>query len=297
MRNKIDNFLLGTLWILVSTLGLCFWFNIQFGFNLLSSSHWHHLSYMQATRAPITPSFYISLVIGVFFIIYGLYLLIRPRFRKIPLPVQSDKNPSLQQSANTVVPTATNEFELSRPRRLMGINHTESLATNTQTTTPVVPLTAPVINSTQQQSEPLPHPIQKANNVELEEIFTSSGYTVKKAPRINGYQTALIAIGTNENVWLGAVGIETTTLQSIIDTIQQVFSDTLDDIEITIHGFVIDAPDASNATQNILTFATTEALREYMQTHPNPPTDPDMAENFNAFSEYISTVIDYLGHL
>ena len=54
MRNKLDNLLLGLLWILVSLLGLCFWFNIQFGFNLLSSSHWQHLSYMQATRTPIT---------------------------------------------------------------------------------------------------------------------------------------------------------------------------------------------------------------------------------------------------
>ena len=86
MRNKLDNLLLGLLWILVSLLGLCFWFNIQFGFNLLSSSHWQHLSYMQATRTPITPLFYISLVIGVLFIFVGLYMVIRPKFRKIKLP-------------------------------------------------------------------------------------------------------------------------------------------------------------------------------------------------------------------
>ena len=46
----------------------------------------------------------------------------------------------------------------------------------------------------------------------------------------------------------------------------------------------------------ILTFATLDDLRAYIAQNPNPPLDPDMQENFDAFSGYISTVIDYIGH-
>lgn len=293
MRNKFDNLLLGMLWILVSTLGLCFWFNIKFGFNLLSSSHWQHLSYMQATRTPITPIFYISLVVGVFFIIFGLYLLIRPKFRKIKLPVQ-DSNTTPQPSITQQ--QTDNEFGLSRPKRLTGASYTDT-PEQAGFVAPTSPLTAPVATTPPPQIQvPTTH-AQADDFSEINEIFESTGYTVKRAPRIQGYQTALLAIGTNETVWMGAVGIETSTMQSMVDTVRQIFHDTLDDIEITINGFVIDAHDTSAPAPTILTFATTEQLRQYMQEHPNPPTDPDMVENFNAFSEYISTVIDYLGRL
>jgi hypothetical protein len=297
MRNKLENLLLGTLWVLVSVLGLCFWFNIKYGFNLLSSAHWHHLSYMQATRTPIVASFYISLIIGVFFIVFGLYILIRPKFRKIKLPVQT---PEQQTPEKKEIKQETDEFGLSRPRRLSNIDHNNTEQKQQQNKTPGTPLTAPVASaqhpSPQTQLTP-PTTVTETNNSELKEIFESTGYTVKKSPRIHGYQTALMAIGSNETVWLGAIGIETSTMQSIVDTLNQVFLDTLDDINITIHGFVIDAHDTSAPAPNILTFATNDELRQYMQEHSNPPTDPDMIENFNAFSEYISTVIDYIGRL
>ena len=296
MRNNLDNILLGTLWTLVSILGLCFWFNIKFGFNLLSSAHWQHLSYMQATRAPITPSFYISLIIGVFFIVFGLYMLIRPKFRKIKIPVQT---PEQHIPEKKDIKTETDDCGLSRPRRLSKTDHnSHQQQANTVST---IPLTAPVASAqntaTQVHFVPDSAAQQNIDYTELNEIFESAGYTIKKAPRIHGYQTALMAIGTNETVWLGAVGIETSTMQSIVDTLNQVFLDTLDDINITINGFVVDAHDTSTPAPNILTFATNDELRQYMQEHTNPPTDPDMIENFNAFSEYISTVIDYIGHL
>ena len=291
MRNKLDNFLLGLLLILVSTLGLCFWFNIQFGFNLLSASHWQHLSYMQATRAPITPSFYISLIIGVFFIIFGLYLLIRPKFRKIPMPSKSTEQ---QPTTQPIQRPTSNEFALKRPKRLTGTGHdfqqTSENAYSAPLTAPVTPTSGIQSPISQQIAQPAEHP-------EITEIFESVGYIIKKPPRIQGYQPALLAIGSSETVWIGAVGIETSTLQSIIDSMQQIFSDTLEDITITIHGFVVAPADADMPSTNILTFATTEDLRHYMQQHPNPPVDPNMVENFNAFSEYISTVTDYIGHL
>ena len=106
MRDKLDNFLLATLWIFASTLGVCFWFNIRFGFNIFSSAHWHHLAYMQASQNPVSPTFYISIVISVIVVICGLYLLIRPRFRKFKIPVREISKPAqniqLQQTTQPI---------------------------------------------------------------------------------------------------------------------------------------------------------------------------------------------------
>ena len=74
------------------------------------------------------------------------------------------------------------------------------------------------------------------------------------------------------------------------------YNDTLEDVVINIHGFVISAPDASApGAANILTFATPSELRTYMESHKNPPITDD--ESFEAFSSYISTVIDYISKI
>lgn len=289
MRDKLDNFLLATLWLLASTLGVCFWFNIRFGFNIFSSAHWHHLAYMQASQNPVSPAFYISMVISVIVIICGLYLLIRPRFRKFKIPVRDvskpvqniQTQPSAPQPAPTQTPTATptpvaTEPMLTRPPRLN------------------------IAVTPQLHNVPLPQqPIQTPSMAsELREIFEGAGYTIKNNPRIGTVQTELFAIGTNEVLWIGAVGIPTTALQRAIDTVNQIFSDTLDDIIINVNGFVISAPDATApSAPGILTFDKIDTLRQYMNEHRNPPLGEDDNGNFDAFSAYISTVIDYLGKI
>lgn len=294
MRNKFDNFLLGMLWLILSTLGLCFWFNIQFGFNIFSRAHWRHLAYMQATQTQIRPLFYASVIIGLFCIIFGLYILIRPRFRKIKLPKQKTTN--TPPTAPVAPQPAPDMFALTRPNRING-----TVSSPTQSSSQIEILTAPVAGMSPTQTpsaQQFTPPTQtEQDSTELQEIFESAGYTIKKSPRVKGYTIPLFAIGTNETIWIGATKIETSTLQSIIDSFNQIFSDTLEDITIEIHGFVINASDtASPAAPEILTFTTLDDLRAYIAQHPNPPLDPDMQENFDAFSGYISTVIDYIGH-
>ena len=224
MRDKLDNFLLAVLWLLASTLGVCFWFNIRFGFNIFSSAHWHHLAYMQASQNPVTPAFYISMVISVIVVIFGLYLLIRPRFRKFKLPVREANKPTQHTQAQPVAPSPTpaqtpmveptpaprNEPVLARPPRL-NIAITPQLH---NTPAPQQPAQTPSLVS------------------QMREIFETAGYTVKNNPRIGTVNTELFAIGTNETLWIGATGISTTALQNAIDTVNQIFSDTLDDIII-----------------------------------------------------------------
>ncbi len=308
MKNNLDNFLLSFLWLCASTLCACFWFNIKYGFNLFSGAHWQHLAYMQAAQNPVTPTFYISLVVTAIIMILGLYILRRPlRPRQthntpqpnahIPnnnitmnTPVVPHNNTGAVSTNITTAPTPPTQspIPLSRPPRL-NIGAIPALPPRTQT--PNIypqPTIAPTPRPTSSQPE----------WPEITQIFESAGYVLKPAPRIGDLQTTLFAIGTNETLWIGAVGVPTTSLQTSIDTLTQIFQDTLDDIIINVNGFVISAPDANTpGANNILTFTTPSDLREYISQHRNPPLPDDDLGNFDAFSTYISTVIEYISKI
>ena len=319
MRKKFDNILLGILWWSAATLGVSFWFNSRFGFNIFSNAHWKHLAYMQASQNPVAPAFYTSVIVSVIVVILGGYLILKPRKAKniatpphAPTPtVTSGAGPTLPAASDAPQPTpapaypATSqpaaapkipEENLSRPSRIISqsapgasvipVAPIPGAAPQTPPTAPYSP--APIFTPT----------IPDVNNADLSAIFTDAGYTVKHSPRIKGVQTNLLAIGTNETVWIGATGMPTSKLQTAIDELNQVFMDTLEDIEIHVHAFIVNAPDAlTPASNEILIFDSVETLGNYMREHRNPPLDADSTENFQAFSGYISTVIEYIEKL
>ncbi|MBR4892215.1 MAG: hypothetical protein IKZ34_03495 [Alphaproteobacteria bacterium] len=256
---------------------------------------------MQATRASVAPLFYISLIVGATLILFGLYIVIRPRFRKIKVNKPENTPVAAPQPTQQV----TNEFELTRPKRLQPNNNLDILSQKTSAVQNI-PLTAPVASTqntpttqatfTPPTSTTPTQPTSSEQSV-LNEIFESAGYVIKKPPRIKGLQTSVLAIGNEETVWLGAIGIKTTDMHTAINELQSLFADTLEDIHITTYGFVIGAPDADTPAPNILIFKDTEDLREFMKKAPNTPMDAEDEENFKAFSNYISTVIDYIGRL
>ena len=300
MKNKLDNILLSILWLSASTLVTCFWFNIKFGFNIFSGAHWRHLAYMQANQTPVNTTFYISVIASVAITIAGLYTLIRPRIRKITLPVRDTHKPTpvkkpTQRTIQTPAPTPAPKpiTSAGTPPRPPRLNLGTTLLNQTQNFTAPAPATP-----TPPVSQTTMHTTQTNNWSEISEIFEQAGYTLKKAPKISGLQTSLFAIGTDENLWIGAVGVETSSMQKAIDSVQQIFSDTLDDIIINVHGFVI-APRDKSGTPNheILTFDSMDSLRNYMSNHKNISPSDDEIENFEAFSSYISTVIEYLGKM
>ncbi len=292
MKNKFDKFLLSLLWFLASTLTICFWFNIQYGFNIFSDAHWRHLAYMQATQTPVKTSFYISVTFAIILVIGGLYMLVRPHFRKINLDT---KKTDANASAPSVPPQSEQTTStLTRPKRLKVASPAilPTISDTPATSHMTAPVIAPVSPTAGTNITPAP---QKADDPELTAIFQDAGYTTKPSPRISGLQTSLMALGSGETVWVGAIGIETSTLQSALAVMAQIFQETLEDIPITIHGFVVDAYDApAPKAPDILTFANNEELRSYISANPNPPIGAEDAENFEAFSSYISTVIDYL---
>lgn len=303
MKRRIDNMLLGLLWLLAMTLGACFWFNTMFGFNILSSAHWQYLAYIQAIQTPVKPLFYISFVVIVFMMIVGLYLIMRPRLRKIRLPImrvsknhdnapqQQNTTPQHQQISSTAItpsaaPTAPVQNGPSADMRPARLN-TISFATQpTQMSAP---------NGAQPDA-----PVAVAvTNTDIQQVFIGAGYTVKNPVRIGGIKTPLLAIGTNETLWLGANGARVSDMRAAIDKMTSVFVDTLEDITINVTGFVLDARDDATSEHNdILVFHSIDELRQYVATRQNtPPTTTDDTENFNAYSEYIDTVINYIGKI
>lgn len=314
MRFRFDNILLGLLWTLAMSLASIFWFNTVYGFNIFSGQHWQYLAYMQAAHTPVRVGFYISMVAIIFIFIFGLYLIIRPRTRKIRLPIKrishnkhydTDKNASntaavpSQQSATSI----TANVPPAQP----------PVAAQTNTTAPsasarpprlVIPITGGGFSSGRLGASNPPQTgtstptVQPADWPELREIFTSAGYVVKPAPKIKGVQIALLAIGTNETLWMGGVGIKTTDMRAAIDKLAQIFTDTLDETYISINGFVIAAPDAATSEfQDILMFNTTNELRDYITRMPNPPLPDDDDGIFDAYSEYIDAVINHIGKI
>ncbi len=291
--------LLGLLWLLVVTLGACFWFNTMFGFNLFVGAHWQYLAYLQAAQTPVKPSFYISLVFISAIMICGLYVIMRPRFRKIRLPImritaRKKDAPVSDAPAAQPAPAPAQMATPNTPARPPRLNAATlggmpTMATNSATQQP---------NAARTATPPAPAGPSDIEIAQITEIFKSAGYTTKNPPRINGNRMSLLAIGTNETLWLGAHGIATTDMRRAIDKLNDVFSDTLDDIYINVSGFVIGAPDAATAEfDDILMFNDVDGLREYITAHPNAPLSDDDNGNFDAYSEYIDTVINYIGKI
>lgn len=320
MRIRFDNILLGILWMLAMTLGASFWFNTVYGFDIFSASHWQYLSYMQAGRTPVRIGFYISMVIIIFATIFGMYLVMRPRTRKIKLPIIKTSKPSGIQGPNVITNNntpsnatiKTSEFQNPDSSTLDVLPSETQIPNNTQNKNVpnadarpprlVLPMSnRNYISTPPQQTQPSQNITQNSvqnDRSELREIFESAGYVVKSAPQINGIQIALLAIGTNETLWIGGVGIKTTDMRTAIDRLQQIFSDTLDETYINVNGFVVNAPDAATSEfQDILMFNSISDLRQYMRGVPNPPLSPDDDGMFDAYSQYIDAVINHIGLL
>ena len=237
MMNRINNLLIGLLWLLASTLGATFWFNTMFGFNIFSLAHWQHLAYMQATGQAVKPTFYISIVVIVLVMLFGLYKLLQPRFRHITMPIFDRENSPAQSqtittSTQTVVqPVAATKPAAPAPTETHTVTPPEQKPV--ETTTPVQTPTAPTTTSdptlvrpprlnipTVTRTTPIPQvPLTTATPTttpranpeteyaEIRNIFESAGYVFKGMPKIKGVQTATVAIGTGEVLWIGGVGV------------------------------------------------------------------------------------------
>ena len=297
MKNRMNHILIGLLWLLAVALGACFWFNTKYGFNIFSLQHWQYLAYMQASNQPVLISFYISFIVVIAVAVFGLYQLLQPRMRKIILPV-IDKSP--KKEATTIAQPEPPVIKQSHEKSVVIEQKPESAPT-TPARPPRLNIPTPVRTSAPVPRVPLISDKKERFDPEQEyadirEIFTSAGFLYKGAPRIKNVQTSVIAIGTDEVLWVGATGVSTPDMQRAIDTLNGIFTDTLEDIEINVNAFII-APTDNSTSGSIMHFASVDDLRAYINEHPNVPPTEDDVENFDAYSGYIGTVVDYVGKI
>lgn len=288
MKKRIDNFLLGILWLLAAVLATSFWFNIRFGFDLFSGAHWSYLAQLQATNNSVNVSFYISLAIATLITLLGLYIIIRPRFRKINFASATNTSNQTKDKENTDIneektlqSTPTSSYSDIRPPKLnlpkQTIQHIPVIHDSTPKTLPIEP----------------PYTTQKDDIID---IFKRYGYTIKKTPNISGIKTVLFAIAPNEVVWMGAENISTLEMKQAVTELNKLFVDSLEDLTININAFIFKPSDTTDNNDDIFIFNSISELADFIKSNPADPTptDKDKLETFNAFSEYINVVIDFI---
>ncbi len=303
MSKQLDRILLILLWLLAVALGASFWFRTTFGFDIFAANHWQYLSYLQATHQHIRPGFYISMAISAAITLAGLYVLLRPQLGAWHMPKITKL---FKRRAHTSASAPPAQPHTSQPEPPASTPATNPESVPTPQNAPARP---PRLNITRAPTPPAgpaqtsahmgatAAPSQTEGEIDaIKKIFEDAGYITKPRPMINNFKPALIAIGTDEQLWIGAIATTPDTIERITTKFSDIFSDTLDDIEININAFIIGAT-GGGAPENILTFEDTNALREYMRDYPNPPPPENDDGNFDAYSEYIDTVLNYIGKI
>lgn len=312
MRKFFEHVLLALLLITSVVLGMTFWLNTKFGFNFLSAKHWQELASLQAAHTPIDKDFYVSLGAGMFILIFGLYLIFRPRFRKLPKPVATpqpapkpilqqpvaeQKHPAPQQTVQQNQPVQNTQPEpqasdipaavlLNRPPKLNLPRNMETLAQNNYMKQQN---TASFNNAPSQSSDKY--------DQEIHDIFENDGYLVKPNLTIAGLKTNLFAIGNHEVLWMGAVDCTPASLQTSVGKLKALFEETLEDIPININAFILDTRNILTPDGDIKIFHSVKEISDFMADNPADEIDEYEKENFDAYSDYIDNIISMAPHL
>ena len=95
MRSRLERILLLLLLGSSVLLGLCFWLNTIFSFNLFNKEHWSELSRLQAEQIPISSGFYTSIGIAIFIFVFGLGVIYAPVIKRSYQKIVHMQNQSL----------------------------------------------------------------------------------------------------------------------------------------------------------------------------------------------------------
>lgn len=127
------------------------------------------------------------------------------------------------------------------------------------------------------------------------DLFVDAGYHISDLIRINGKYPAIVAIGTNEKLFVATLTGDYDVLQNTLKRIELCFADTLEGIHIDTRILCVNNNDFGADDKKIIQFGNIDALQKYLATHKSPrPTDQQEHENFDAFAEYINTAMTYL---
>ena len=282
MKNKFEHILLSLLSGLSVLLGLTFWLNITFNFNIFSGNHWAELSKLQAMHIPISSGFYVSIAIAIFIFLSGLFVIYGDEIKNIRTHKHTNQTTINEIKKTDYVSTT---IEQSRPPRLNLPKNISEIAAQ---------------KNAQQQNQNFSKPQQDDSpsmnpyNPILSDIFMSNGYVVKKNPVITGFTPNLFAIADDETLWIGGVDTNVETMIRAITKLQSVFQETLEDIPININAFIIDTLNQIGQNDSVMIFKSIDNLRAYINQNPAPEITDEKLENFDAYSNYIDTIIQYI---
>ncbi len=289
MRNKLEHILLSVLLGLSIFLALSFWLNTIFNFNMFCMAHWDELARLQISHTPIATGFYVSFATAILIFLVGVYLIYRPTTRRIRI-VKQDQNtlsptniiPKKQDIAPVVEPV----FDAHRPPRLnLPKNMAQIVAQNNAKKEQ---------ESVQKKTGPSENPYTSV----ISEIFSNAGYIVKPNPIISGFTPNLFAIAKDENVWIGAIDCDLDKMINAINKLQSVFQDTLEDIPIYIHAFILDTMNKYDSeNSSVLIFKSIDELKSFVDKNPAGQVDEEEQSSFDSYSEYIDTIIQYIKNI
>ena len=129
---------------------------------------------------------------------------------------------------------------------------------------------------------------------EIYDAFTANGYIIQDLIRIDGKYPAVIALGTQEKLFIGTYNMDLEILETVKKRLELCFADTLEGINI--HTQILSVSDNYISTdESIVVFWSVDALRDYLKQHKNKkPKTKSEWDDFDAYSEYIGTAIKYL---
>lgn len=290
MRNFLEKFLISCLLIISVLLGLSFWLNVKYSFNMFSSKHWLFLSQLQASNAKITIGFYASFIIAFIVFLFGtlaVFSIKHERKAAVSKPKTAPQPNIVQQPQTTPVVEQTTAPQtpsslITRPQRLNLPKNIAAIAAHNF---------AQQKNTQQKQTQDSPY------NSVIKDIFEDAGYTIKQNPVISGFTSNLFAIGNNEIIWMGGIDSDINKIKNAVVKLNDTFQETLDDISININSFILDTHHTYDSDDTVLIFHDIEEIREYISNHPADPVKESDKENFDAYSEYIDTIIKYIKNI
>lgn len=319
MNKHLEHFLLSVLVAISVLLGLTFWLNLNFGFNLLSAEHWHELALLQASNVTIDKSFYISIAVAIFIFVISMYIIYRPRFRKIPMPrpqnieiktlpaIIKNTEPQPTTKETTDVKQTISEPKESKPMQTIKadepkiekaapvpqqINLARPPKLNLPTNMAQIAANQYNTQMATQQSAATATQYDDA----LAELFSNTAYLVKKNQTITGLKTNLIAIGNHELFWVGCVDCDINKMKTLINKIKETFTQTLPDIPITVYSFILDTKKIYESDPDIFIFHDMDNVRKFIYDNQGTDISPEYQEDFDAYSEYIDTVLMLLAN-
>ena len=295
MKNKLEHILLSILLGLSVLLGLSFWLNTIYNFNIFCATHWGDFAKLQALHTPISIGFYASFIVAILIFTTGLYFIYRSTMKNTNYqePIDISQNASIRFVKQTEV-SETSKENKSQKKQEPSILYERPPRLNLPTNTAQIAkqkFTEPVQQKTQQVDTSPYNPI-------ISDIFSANGYVVKPNPKISGFIPNLFAIGNNEILWIGGADCDIEKMMTSIQKLDSVFKETLQDIPININAFILDTLNKYDSTNaGILVFKSIDELKSFINEHPADQVSESDKENFDAYSEYIDTIIQYIKNL